>query len=511
MKRTLRFLGLVVFLATALCAQDAALVLQRSVGYGTLKNSNTLSAEKRAEVEAIEKQAQAASAAGRYGEALKFMARATAAIRNQEFTPLRALDAALVCKLDHAVLEPGKTFEVRLSQYFPLDEKPAAKLSAAIVVSSVPSEEGSKPVETAVKTVADLTPDWSTSPLAIKLTVPQLPDGAYRLAITLSSGDTAKEPPVRKFVALRLGAGLANSVQAAKARVARVRSKLAAKESLLAELPTAEYRLQLFDLADAGEVDSSRLDFPQELKDVAAALDALEAGRSSLAARRGDFRRAYLSKVDNTLQPYRVYIPNGYDGAKEFPLVIALHGMGGNENSYFDAYQRGAFKVEAEKRGYLVACPKGRLPASMYTGTAEQDVMDVIAEMRQAYKVDPQRIYLTGHSMGGYGTWSVAMNHPELFAALAPIAGGGNIAGMAKIAHIPQIVIHGDNDKTVPVERSRVMVEAAKTAKTEIKYVEVPGGSHMSVAAPAFPDIFDWFDSHKRPAASAVSAGSKAN
>jgi predicted peptidase len=111
--------------------------------------------------------------------------------------------------------------------------------------------------------------------------------------------------------------------------------------------------------------------------------------------------------------------------------------------------------------------------------------------------------------MGGYGTWSVAMNHPELFAALAPIAGGGSPAGMTKIAHIPQIVIHGDNDKTVPVERSRVMVEAGKKAKTEIKYVEVPGGSHVSIAAPAFPDIFDWFDSHKRPAAEAVSAGSK--
>jgi len=509
MKRTLRTALWALLLATALCAQDAALVLQRSVGYGTLKNSTTLTAEKRAEVEAIEAQTRAASAAGRYGEALKFMAKASAAIRGQEFTPLRALDAALVCKLDRAVLEPGQTFEVRLSQYFPLDEKPAAKLAATVVLLSVPSEEGGKPVETTVKTVADLTPDWNATPQAIKLTVPQLPDGAYRLAVTLAPSDASeKDQPVRKFVAVRLAGGVSANVQAAKARVTQVRTKLAGKDALLSELPTAEYRLQLFDLVNAGEVDPTRLDFTQELKDVAAALDALEAGRSSLAARRGDFRRAYLSKVDNTLQPYRAYIPNSYDGSKEFPLVIALHGMGGNENSYFDGY-RGSFKVEAEKRGYLVACPKGRLPASMYTGTAEQDVLDVLAEMRQAYRVDPQRIYLTGHSMGGYGTWSVAMNHPEMFAALAPIAGGGSPAGMTKIAHIPQIVIHGDNDKTVPVERSRVMVEAGKKAGAEIKYVEVPGGNHVSIAAPAFPDIFDWFENHKRPAAQAVSAGSK--
>ena len=161
-----------------------------------------------------------------------------------------------------------------------------------------------------------------------------------------------------------------------------------------------------------------------------------------------------------------MFVPSSYDKSKAFPLVIALHGMGGDENSYFQAYAQGAFKVEAEKRGYVVACPKGRKPASMYIGDAEKDVMDVIAEMRRAYNIDSDRIYLTGHSMGGYGTWSVAMSHPDVFAALAPVAGGSNNPmGMSKIAHIPQIVIHGDNDPTVPVDRSRVMVAAGQEAR----------------------------------------------
>jgi poly(3-hydroxybutyrate) depolymerase len=293
-------------------------------------------------------------------------------------------------------------------------------------------------------------------------------------------------------------------VKSAKTRLEAVRRKLKGKDALLAEMPDLEYRVALFELGTAGDVDPTRTDFAQELKDVGVSLDALNAGRSALAARRGDFRRAYRSAVDGTLQPYRVYVPTSYDASKEYPLVIALHGMGGNESSYFDGYQRGSFKVEAEKRGYLVACPKGRLPASMYMGSAEKDVLDVVAEMRKAYRVDPSRIYLTGHSMGGFGTWSVAMDHPEIWAALAPISGGGNPAGMVKIARIPQIVVHGDNDKTVPVERSRVMVEAGKKAGTEIKYLEVPGGSHISVAAPAFKDIFDWFDGHKRAAAAAA-------
>jgi predicted peptidase len=181
--------------------------------------------------------------------------------------------------------------------------------------------------------------------------------------------------------------------------------------------------------------------------------------------------------------------------------VVALHGMGGDENSIFEAYPPGGpsvVKAQAEQRGYLVVCPKGRGIADMYLGKAEQDVLDVLAEMRRVYKVDAQRIYLTGHSMGGYGTWSLAQAHPALFAALAPISGGGNAAGMVKIAAIPQYVTHGDADKTVPVERSREMVAAAKAANTEVVYHEVPGGSHVSVATPAWPEIFAFFDAHSK-------------
>ena len=148
----------------------------------------------------------------------------------------------------------------------------------------------------------------------------------------------------------------------------------------------------------------------------------------------------------------------------------------------------------------------------MYIGDAEKDVMDVIAEMRRDYNIDPDRIYLTGHSMGGYGTWSVAMSHPEVFAALAPVAGGSNNpAGMSKIAHIPQLVVHGDTDPTVSVERSRTMVAAGKKVGAEIKYIEVPGGDHGSVVAPNFPAVFEWFDTHKRRSGAAAGAAAGAS
>ena len=138
----------------------------------------------------------------------------------------------------------------------------------------------------------------------------------------------------------------------------------------------------------------------------------------------------------------------------------------------------------------------------MYRGPAEQDVLDAMADVQHTYRVDAARIYLMGHSMGGYGTWSIAMAHPELFAALGPIAGGGNPAGMAKIRHIPEYVTHGDDDRTVPVTQSRSMVEAGKKAGAEIVYVEVPGGSHTGVAAPAFAPMLDFFARQRQRAVS---------
>ena len=173
--------------------------------------------------------------------------------------------------------------------------------------------------------------------------------------------------------------------------------------------------------------------------------------------------------------------------------------MGGDETSMFDGY-RETLKTEAQRVGFIVACPKGRDSASMYRGSAEQDVLDVMAEVRRDYKIDNKRIYMMGHSMGGYGTWSIAMAHPELFAALGPIAGGGDAPGMAKLREIPQYVVHGDNDKTVNVSQSRTMVEAGKKAGATIVYVEIPGGSHTDVAAPQFGPMLDFFVKQSRHA-----------
>jgi predicted esterase len=483
--------------AVVASAQDAGQVLRLSVGYNTLRNSTELSPEVRAEVDRLGKLAQEANAGRKYGEALKHYYRAMSLMRGDQWTPARELAAATTIKLDRAIVRPSQRFRVSLGQIFALDQKINNRYTAQILLQARPGNDR----VAMLKTVENVEPDFHTTPVSFEISAPDVADGAYTVVVSLNpNGSSIADDVVTKNAPIRIERALEAEFNVLKVRAARVAEKLKTdrRENLINALATTEYRIALFDRANASLINPERVKFKDEIASAMAELAALESGRDPFATTRGDFRKAYRSNVDNSLQPYRIYVPTNYDASKSWPLIVALHGMGGDENSYFDQYRQGAFKVEAEKRGYLVVCPKGREPASMYLGNAEKDVIDALAEVRRSYRIDPDRIYMTGHSMGGYGTWSVAMNHPDIFAALAPVAGGGQPGRMARIAHIPQLVVHGDNDKTVPVERSRVMVEAAKKLTVEIKYIEIPNGDHISVALRSFSDVFDWFDSHRR-------------
>src|SRR4030095_5441282 len=226
--------------------------------------------------------------------------------------------------------------------------------------------QGDDPVKV-LKTLDAFDPDLALHPAKVQVTVPDVPDGNYRLSVRIQPPGDGAEPIVKNST-VHIEKGLVSQISAAQARSRIIEKKLkpGSQDALLAALQSADYRLSLSDLANEGTINFDRIDFRAGLNEATPLIKDPDAGRDPLAARRGDFKKAYRSKVDNTLQPYRIFVPAGYDKAKAHPLIIALHGMGGAENSYFDGYANGAFKVEAEKRGYIVACPKGRQPASMY-------------------------------------------------------------------------------------------------------------------------------------------------
>ena len=508
MLRAIRFIITVVALfAFALLpafAQDASQVLRLSVGFNTLKNSVPMNEEKKKQIADLEAKAQKANGEKRYGDAMRHLTHGITLMRGMTWTPARALTAALQMKSDRVIADPGDVVKFKVTQLFALEEAFTGKLKGTLTIAPVKNKDPQAAQE--LKQLGEITGDFITKPLEVEAKLPELADGEYTIALLLkpTEGET-----ITKAAVIHIARGLTAQQKNLRLRSDKAASELGSKPEMLRALAAVDYQLSLPALVSAGQITGAR-DFKKEMATAATYLDQITKGQNPLRTMKGDFRWAYRSEVDKEVQPYRVFVPTKYDAAKPMPLVVALHGMGGDENSYFTAYDNGIVKREAEARGYLVVCPKGRGSASMYMGEAERDVMDVIAAMRRDYNVDADRIYLTGHSMGGFGTWSIAPKYPDMFAALAPIAGGGMPSSLNKIRHVPQIVIHGDNDPTVPVERSRVMVKAAQELGIEIKYIEVPGGNHTDIAVPAMKDIFDWFDAHKRqPMTKTAGAGNQ--
>jgi predicted peptidase len=171
----------------------------------------------------------------------------------------------------------------------------------------------------------------------------------------------------------------------------------------------------------------------------------------------------------------------------------------------------------AEKYGYIVVAPMGYNsggwygqkppfgrkpePENLYE-LSEKDVMNVLGIARKEYNIDPARIYLMGHSMGGGGTFHIALKNPDLFAALAPIAPAvfHAPAELEKIKHVPIILVQGDNDKLVKVELVRPWADKMKEMKMVYEYLEIKGGNHIDVAFKNLPQIFEFFEKHPKAA-----------
>ena len=217
---------------------------------------------------------------------------------------------------------------------------------------------------------------------------------------------------------------------------------------------------------------------------------------------------------------YRLLPPESITAGKRYPLVIFLHGAGerGNDNlsqlKYFPTWM--AEQSARQAHPCFVLAPQCRdeqkwvdvdwdsLDSTPQSPTPTVDMLAVIAAIEDTLRrepIDPARIYLTGLSMGGYGSWDLAARMPDRFAAVRPICGGGDEATAAKIKDLPIWCFHGDADTAVRVDRSRTMIEALRAAGGAPKYSELAGVGHDSWT-PAYrdPDVLTWLFAQKKPA-----------
>lgn len=220
---------------------------------------------------------------------------------------------------------------------------------------------------------------------------------------------------------------------------------------------------------------------------------------------------------DTTL-PYRMYVPFNYSPEKSYPLIVNLHGAGyrGNDNTKPLNQMGPLFNIKDipvdEAIVIVPQCPEGQkwVDTDWSVGSYRLDavpesneikaVLSLIDKVQKDYSVDASRIYACGFSMGGYATWNLLMNHPDLFCAGIAMCGAGDPTKANVLKDIPVWAIHGAQDPTVPVAGSREMVDAIKTAGGDkIYYTELPDNQHdVWTYTYSNYDIFNWLFQQKK-------------
>jgi predicted peptidase len=213
-----------------------------------------------------------------------------------------------------------------------------------------------------------------------------------------------------------------------------------------------------------------------------------------------------FKNADGTESPYVVFVPKDYDGTKEYPVILFLHGAGETKNP--KAKKEGKMPVEVgigpaiKKRAdfpFITVIPRAEsFGWGAETANAKR-ALAMLDEVMKAYKIDAKRQYLTGLSMGGMGTWSIAVAMPDRFAAIVPICGRGDPTKADKIKDLPCWAFHGDADTSVPVSGSRDMIEAIKKAGGKPKYTEYPKVGHNSWdMAYGTDELYKWLLEQKK-------------
>jgi len=214
---------------------------------------------------------------------------------------------------------------------------------------------------------------------------------------------------------------------------------------------------------------------------------------------------------------YRLLKPAEIDAGKKYPLVVFLHGGGerGDDNTAQLVHGIREFAAASHRQKYpcfLIApqSPRDKTWADNKWTTKEHALpekpvepmrltLELIDSLVKEFPIDADRIYITGLSMGGYGTWDALVRRPNFFAAAVPVCGGADVKMAVAIKHVPVWVFHGDKDAAVPVSRSREIVEALKKAGGKPKYTEYLGVGHKSwEAAYADPALHEWLFAQKR-------------
>jgi predicted peptidase len=231
----------------------------------------------------------------------------------------------------------------------------------------------------------------------------------------------------------------------------------------------------------------------------------------SMAAERkadngGQSEQMFQKEITRTVSlRYLLYLPKGYGENKEqkWPLILFLHGAGERGNDLELVKKHGPPKLIGQGREFPFIIVSPQCPIDSWWTEMLDGLVALLDEVQSKYAVDPDRVYLTGLSMGGFGTWALGCRHPERFAAIAPICGGGEWFLATRLKNVPVWAFHGAKDPVVPLRESTEMVDALKRAGGDVQLTVYPEAQHDSwTETYNNPKLYEWFLNHRRNAGS---------
>ena len=227
-------------------------------------------------------------------------------------------------------------------------------------------------------------------------------------------------------------------------------------------------------------------------------------GLAAAASRQAPVTFSQTICRDVTLRQF-LYLPNGYDAdtTRAWPLILFLHGSGERGNELERVKVNGLPKELDAGRDVpaIVLSPQCPAGARWESESMVEALNALLTDAMTRYRVDPRRVYLTGLSMGGFGTWALAAAHPERFAAIAPVCGGGSADLAFQLRRVPIWAFHGAQDPVVPLAEMTTMADAMARVHGDMRTTVYPEAGHDAWSATyANPELYTWLLSHEKSA-----------
>ncbi|MFA4853457.1 MAG: prolyl oligopeptidase family serine peptidase [Bacteroidales bacterium] len=219
-----------------------------------------------------------------------------------------------------------------------------------------------------------------------------------------------------------------------------------------------------------------------------------------LSNKKGIFRRAFLSKIDSTLQPYSIKIPENFDRNKKYSLFVMLHGSGSDD--------QGMLYNSLTENNFIEIAPFGRGTSNCFTtDSAEVDVREAIDDVIKNYPIDTSKIIIAGFSMGGYGAYRIFYEYPKLFKGIVVFSGHPNLATkwigegypdflntkyLKPFKNISVFIYHSKNDLNCPYDLTLQLVEKLKKAGAKVEFIITTDGGHGIINEDNIPMYYKW-------------------